>query len=76
MHLFSSHMWPGLGGVSRTRVWQEHPHMDWGGGTVCRERSFIIKEKTIPKDFTKVKLKDSSNMDKVGIYIFFVECVM
>lgn len=50
--------------------------MDWGGGTVCRERSFIIKEKTIPKDFTRVKLKDSSNMDKVGIYTFFVECVM
>jgi len=68
MHLFSNHLWPGRGRVSRTTGWQEHPHMDGGGGTACREGSCVINGENIPKGFTVVKLKDSSNMNKVGIY--------
>ena len=75
MHLFSSHLWPRLGGVSRTGGWQEHPHVNWAGETVYREGSFVTKVKNIPKGVSKVKLKYSSNMDKVGIYRT-CECVM
>ena len=49
MHLFSSHLWPRLGGVSRTGGWQEHPHVNWAGETVYREGSFVTKVKNIPK---------------------------
>ena len=60
---------------SRIGSWQEHPHVNWAGGTVCREGTFVTKEKNIPKGVSKVKLKHSSNMDKVGIYRTS-ECVM
>lgn len=48
MHPFFSQLWPGWGWVGRTRGWQEHPHMGWGRGTVCREGSFV-NEEDIPK---------------------------
>lgn len=45
--------------------------MDWGGGIVCREESFIISEENILKEFIVMKLKDFFNMDKVGSYRIF-----
>lgn len=49
MHLFFQLSMAGLDGVDRIRDWQEHQHMDWGGGTVCREGSFVINEENTPK---------------------------
>lgn len=73
MHLFSSHLWPRLGGVSRIEVGRKHLHVNCAEGQ-HREGNFITREK-YPKGVSKVKLKHSSNMDKVGIYRTF-ECVM